>query len=451
VGFLAMVVSTLVPGGGIVWAATSPLARATLACVDGLDAMPGSSIATGSIPLAWGAAGSVGVLWLLTRGRVRVVGVPDAPVDRDETLDSVERDAGVDGAGSGDDPADGRWDAEFVPRVAASRTRVVAGAKASEGSRPRLVVAGIATWVVVLGLGVWLALWMTLGRSLGSDVVLRIDTLDVGDATCHLIRSGDEAMLWDCGSSWEGAGQVRIPGAIRALGGPPVRSALVTHANFDHYNALPDVSWRVGVRRVLVSPLMLESARAQPGGATAAMISMLQEHDIKVLAFGQAGNRMRLGEAELEILWPRPESARIMVANDQSIVAMIQVQTEGGPRRVLMTGDVQTPGIASVLEAIEARVGPREGGWADRNVDILEAPHHGAYSARAAELVEALGPGVIVQSTGRSRVGMGRVDDPRWREASGAAQWLVTATGGATWVEIRRDGIVRRGDFLGGR
>ena len=62
-----------------------------------------------------------------------------------------------------------------------------------------------------------------------------------------------------------------------------------------------------------------------------------------------------------------------------------------------------------------------------------------------------LGPGVIVQSTGRSRVGMGRAEDPRWREASGAAQWLVTATDGATWIEIGRDGIVRRGEFLEGR
>lgn len=423
VGFVALIISTLVPGGGIVWVVASPLARGTLGIVEAIDDLPISSVATGSIPLAWGAAGSLGMLWLLTRGRARVIGIPDAPEEQDE----------VEG------------DEEFVPAVAASRTRVPGAA------RPRVVWRAIATWAIVAGLVGWLALWTTLGRSLGRGVVLRIDTLDVGDATCHLIRSGDSAMLWDCGSSWAGAGQVRIPGAIRALGAGPVRTALVTHANFDHYNALPDVSWRVGVKTVFVSPLMLETARNQPDGAAAALIALLRERDIKVLGWGHTGNRYRLGEAEIEVLWPNPDRARLMVINDQSIVARIEVQTEAGPRRVLMTGDVQAAGIASVLGAIEERMGPWDDAWSDRRMDVMEAPHHGAYSSRAAELLETVGPSVVIQSTGRSRVGMGRVGDDRWREPSGDAQWLVTATGGATWVEIGRDGIVRRGTFLSDR
>lgn len=398
VGFVALVVSTLVPGGGLVWVVAGPLARGALGCVDWLDALPGASIATGSVPLAWGAAGSVGVLWVMTKGGMRL---------------QRGRMAGVDGPGQ----TDGGLGAWVEWRAA-------------------------GTWLIVLGLGAWLMLAMTLGRSLGRDVALRIDTLDVGDATCHLIRSGDEAMLWDCGASWAGAGEVRIPGAIRALGAGPVRTGLVTHANFDHFNALPDVAWRVGVRRVLVSALLVEAGEGEPRGATAAMLRLLRAQGVEVVVVG-TGEVFRLGEAEVRVVWPIVEAARHGSVNDQSLAAVFEVRTEGGVRRVLMTGDMEERGIAGVLEGL--------GTGADRRVDVLEVPHHGAWSRSAAGLVESVGPVVIVQSTGRTRVGMGRVDDPRWRESSGSAEWLTTAADGATWVEIGRDGLVRRGWTVPGR
>lgn len=386
VGFLALLVGTFVPGGTVVWMAAEPIARVTLACVDWLDGVPGSSIAVGSIPLAWGGAASVGVLWLLGRGSLR--GGPD---------------------GAGRDPG-----ASWIER------RRVA-----------------ATWGIGVALGAWLLLVLLSGRTPGRDVALRIDTLDVGDATCHVIRCGDEALLWDCGSSWAGAGEVRIPGAIRALGVPPVRTAVVTHANFDHFNALPDVAWRLGVRRLVVSGLLLERARSQPGGATAAMLGLLRDQGVEIVTVA-AGQRMRLGEAELEFLWPREDEARSRGVNDQSLVARIEVGTDAGARRLLLTGDVQARAIAGLLgETAESR--------GALGADVLEAPHHGAFSREAAALVEAVGPRIIVQSTGRTRAGLGRVGDARWAEPGGAAQWLTTAIDGAVWVELRRDGTIRSG------
>lgn len=373
-GFLVLLLSTLVPGAEILWRLLEPLASATLWCVDTLDALPGASLATGSIPLAWGGVASGGVLWLLTRGR-------------------------------------------WTMRLDAERVRTY------------------ATWGVTLALGAWLAIATTVARPPGRAAVLRLDTLDVGDATCHVIRSGSEALLWDCGASWPGAGEVRIPGAVRALGTPPVRTAVITHANFDHFNALPDAAWRLGVRRVLVSPLLLADAARRPSGATAALLTLLRRHDIEIVEVA-AGDRVRLGDAEFQFLWPDPAAAASWPANDQSLVARIRVNTDAGPRHVLMTGDVQSRAIASLLTP-DAR---------DRlAADVLEAPHHGSYTREAAALVETVAPAVIVQSTGRTRVGLRRRDDPHWAESVGAATWIDTATHGAVWVEINRDGSITTG------
>ncbi|MEZ6234752.1 MAG: ComEC/Rec2 family competence protein [Phycisphaerales bacterium] len=373
-GFLVLLLSTLVPGAEVLWRALEPLASATLWCVDTLDTLPGASLATGSIPLAWGGAASVGVLWLLTRGRWTL-------------------------------PLHG-------PRIGT-----------------------LATWSLALALGAWLAISITVARPPGRHVALRLDTLDVGDATCHVIRSGSEAILWDCGASWAGAGEVRIPGAVRALGTPPIRTAIITHANFDHYNALPDAAWRLGVRRVLVSPLLTADAARRPTGASAAFLALLRRHNIEIVEVA-AGDRLRLADADIEFLWPDPDAAASWPANDQSLVARIRVNTDAGPRHLLMTGDIQARAIASLLTP-DAR---------DRlAADVIEAPHHGSYTREAAALVETVAPAVIVQSTGRTRVGLRRRDDPRWPESIAAAAWIDTATHGAVWVEINRDGSITTG------
>lgn len=365
-GFVAMLIGAIVPGGGAAWAVCEPAARAALACVDRLDTLPGSSMATGSIPLAWGAAAGLGVLWLLTRARAR---------------------------------------------------------------SPR-------TWTVVLLLGAWLLASATLLRGPGRNVVLRLDALEVGDATCILIRSGDAAMLWDCGAAWSGAGETRIPAAALTLGTHPVRTAVVTHANLDHFNALPDTAWRLGVRELLVGAPLLERSRREPRGATAAMLDLLRDQGVRITRIG-AGDRVRIGEATVEFIGPRGDTGR-WSANEQSLVAMMTVPTLDGDRRVLLTGDVAARGIAGLFGHMAEHPTPL-------HADVIEAPHHGAFRRESAALVEAVRPRIIVQSTGRGRVGMSRATDPRWAESIGDARWLSTATRGAVWVEIRRDGSVRSG------
>jgi competence protein ComEC len=81
----------------------------------------------------------------------------------------------------------------------------------------------IATGVVLLPV----AYGVAIGPSLGRGESLRIDMLDVGDGTTILLRSGRDAMLYDCGSRWLGVGEREIPRAVRALGAGRVSTVVV--------------------------------------------------------------------------------------------------------------------------------------------------------------------------------------------------------------------------------
>ena len=103
--------------------------------------------------------------------------------------------------------------------------------------------------------------------------------------------------------------------------------------------------------------------------------------------------------------------------------------TGRGRPPLLLTGDIQDQGIASMMAA-HPGLSPQ----------VMEAPHHGSVRPAAMELVMWANPGIVIQSTGPGRAG-----DPRWDGARAGRIWLCTATDGAVWIELLRDGDVRAG------
>jgi competence protein ComEC len=271
---------------------------------------------------------------------------------------------------------------------------------------------------------VWLMVTSGGNRALGTGVALRLDALAVGDGSCWLVRSGREALLWDCGSLRSDL-RPMLERAQRALGVREASRAIVTHADLDHYISLPDAIDLLGVERVLAPEHVLIEKNAPLRALHASMRARGLEVD--VISQGEA---MTLGGASLHVLWP-PRNADFASDNDVSVVCRIDVPTRAGMRRVLLTGDIQ-PAAMSVLLG--------EGGaiWAD----VLELPHHGSFSMRAWEFVEAVSPKIVVQSTGPRRA-----DDERWNSARRERVWYTTATDGAAWVEIMQDGSVRSGSM----
>lgn len=282
-------------------------------------------------------------------------------------------------------------------------------------------------WGATLGIAAWLGVEVGVGPRLGERTVLRIDTLAVGDATCHLLRSGCEAMLWDCGASSPAAGRLMIPRAVREVGGWRVPHAIVTHANMDHYSALADAGALLGLRRLVVGAPFLHEAERTPQGPAAECLSRLRSAGVAVRTTAR-GETLRLGRVTLEFLAPPPD-APWPGANNHSLVALVRAPTAAGERRLLLTGDIQA-------EAMEWLLDHQPG----LRAEVMELPHHGSANEAAYSFVAAVNPRVVLQSTGPSRAG-----DPRWDHARPGRIWYTTATDGASWVEFRSDGGIRHG------
>lgn len=279
-------------------------------------------------------------------------------------------------------------------------------------------------WIGAGALGVWLLVLWTAGLRLDPGTHLRIDMLDVGNGTCHIVRSGRHALLWDCAPMTAHASTPPLRRAARALGVHETPTLVVTHPDIDHFGGLADAVEHLGVRTVLVPERFLAQAADHPHGSAAAAISFLAARHVTVRVVS-AGESMVLGSARLTFVAPSPGSD-LTADNDHSLVAL--VTTPSGATAVL-TGDAGPSELAR-LPALRA--------------DILEVPHHGSYTPGAVTFVEQARPRVVLQSTGRSRL-----DDPRWGAARrGVRRWLCTARDGAAWSEITAQGEVRAGSSV---
>lgn len=259
---------------------------------------------------------------------------------------------------------------------------------------------------------------------------LRADMLDVGDGTSVLIRSGGSVVLWDCGSLQREVGD-RVADAAVALGVRRIDAAFVSHPNLDHFNALPVIADRMGLRRVFVPPVMAGpiGAGGRLGGwsLVRAELESMGVEIVGVSIGDTIGGSDGLPAAT--VLWPPREVAPRWAGNDGSLVVRFAVATDAGERSVLMTGDIQRAGIAGL-----------EAAGADTTATVIEVPHHGSADPAAMLLVERSGAAVAVQSTGASRL-----NDDRWARVRSQRRWLCTAEDGAVWAWIRGRGVVETG------
>lgn len=289
--------------------------------------------------------------------------------------------------------------------------------------RGRRARAGVLIACALVTCG-WGALEWHRSTRLPIGVALRVDTLSVGDGAVHLVRSGREAMLIDCGSSYLRIGEYTIPRAIHALGNPRVRTVLLTHPDLDHFSGILDAAVPLGVRTVLVGESFMAQADDAPAGPERQVLDELRSLGIDVRTIG-AGEVIELGAATLEVLSP-PLGAVFERTNDASLVTIARVPTDAGERTFLFTGDIERDGMRALQRGRERFT-----------VDAMEVPHHGSARPEAYRFVESFDPRVLVQSTGPRRLG-----DERWDEVKEGRTWWTTAANGAVRVRFMRDGTI---------
>lgn len=217
-------------------------------------------------------------------------------------------------------------------------------------------------------LGVWIAvgaLWPVMSRP---EDELRCTFLGVGHGcSVALELPDDRVLLYDAGRLASPRGAARsISSFLWSRGRTHIDAIVISHADVDHYNGVPELLERFSVGVVYVSPVMLEETRRPDAGrAVKELFRSIDEAGVPVRTL-QAGQRLAGGEVQVDVLHPTAEGVltldRSQVDNANSLVLAI----EYAGRRILLPGDLESPGSDDLMA---------EQPW---DCDVLLAPHHGS-------------------------------------------------------------------------
>jgi competence protein ComEC len=268
--------------------------------------------------------------------------------------------------------------------LARPRSRAIAGPPERRQRKPAAQARPRRKWAIASA-----AILMILAGSVVAarpDGRIHVIVLDVGQGDSILLegdRGGrilvdggpDAALLMTALDRYVPAWDRRIDAIV------------LTHPHDDHVSGLVAVVERYRVGRAF------ESGWPASTPAYRAWLDALDGHGLWPERL-KTGDRLRLDDATLLVLWPDdgstrpsgldPAAADNRKANDSSIVFL----GEFGSRRFLLTGDAED----DVDPVLVARGLP--------HVDMLKVAHHGSGTASSDELLSALRPGVAVVSVG---------------------------------------------------
>lgn len=234
-------------------------------------------------------------------------------------------------------------------------------------------VLGVLTPIAVIAVAIWVRATAEAPLPPPAPGVLRVAFLDIGQGDATLVQSGGDAMLVDSGPP---GGPVLA--RLRELGVRRLDVLVGTHAQADHIGGADGVLRELPVGGVLDGR---DGVREREGEdlARAAI-----ERGTPLVA-ARAGQRLRVGAAAVQVLWPPPGTGVAGGAgdpNDRAVVLLVR----GAGVRVLLTADAES----GVLRRLG--LGP---------TDLLKVSHHGSADPGLPALLTDLRPRLAVIEVGR--------------------------------------------------
>ncbi len=245
----------------------------------------------------------------------------------------------------------------------------------------------------------------------GPDNELRMTFLSIGHGTCVAMQFPDgRVWLYDAGTCGNPRFAVQeISRFLWSEGITRIDGVLLSHADLDHYNAVPGLLSRFPVARVFTS----RSLWASPQPGIRALRESLERAHVPI-ACVEAGDRLPL-HSPATILVRHPAALTRLQDNEASLVLEIAYQG----RRILLPGDLEGEGMQRLLDEPPT------------DYDLVMAPHHGSRHSAPRAFCEWATPEWIVVSGGRQALDL---DDSPFR--CRGATLLVTARHGAVQIKV---------------
>lgn len=271
----------------------------------------------------------------------------------------------------------------------------------------------------------WIASWIFVAYLLATspseleDESVEAIFVDVGHGTSVVLRfAEDEVWLYDCGRLGNDTGSSRdIDATLWSLGVMRLEGIILSHADADHFNALPGLLRRFTVRRIVTPPGML----AEPEPALDVIRAEIKRHDIDVWEVSD-GDAISAADHQMHVLHP---PAQRLAGSDNANSLVIRIDCGG--ESLVLPGDLESPGTEALIRHPRPPAG-----------SVLMAPHHGSLTMDATSVLNWSRPRETVVSGGQRA---GKPEVQRMLSATGSGVH-VTNQVGAIRVLMRGNGEI---------
>src|SRR5262249_7944991 len=136
-------------------------------------------------------------------------------------------------------------------------------------------------------------------------------------------------------------GRRLVAPALWARGVSRLDAVVLSHADMDHYNGLPDLLDRFPIRALLLPP----GFEGEANPAAAGLLRLGRARGLPVPAIAE-GDRWTLGrDVALSVVLPPAAIRPGAKDNERSVVLSV----ESGGRRLLLTGDLEGVGLTDLV------------------------------------------------------------------------------------------------------
>lgn len=230
----------------------------------------------------------------------------------------------------------------------------------------------------------------------------RIDMLDVGHGLAVVITQGEQAVLFDTGSSWakrSAAEQIITP--YLTWQGIQLVGIIISHQDNDHSGGLAHL------QQHYPASWLISSSRLQPNSQPC-----LQGHN------------WQWQNLHFEILWPRQLAN--WAGNRDSCV----VKISDGQFSLLLTGDLEQQQELALVEQYRSEL----------SATFLQAPHHGSRTSSSTAFLHAVQPQLLLNSVARYNPWHLPSNEILARYQRLALNYQSTRTSGQLSVQVTRQG-----------
>ncbi|MGB6043680.1 MAG: ComEC/Rec2 family competence protein [Pirellulales bacterium] len=265
-----------------------------------------------------------------------------------------------------------------------------------------------------------LALWATINVMVPHDLRghpdLRFTFAAVGHGCGILVELPDKkTLVYDAGRMGSPHAATRaISSVLWSRGYTHIDALIISHADADHFNSIPQLLQRFSVGVVYVSPAM----RDDKSTSVKVLFEYLDAAGVPVALLEQ-GDRIRVGTGSIDVLHPAGHGFATATAgsvdNANSIVLAVSYQG----RRIILPGDLEHAGLDAVMTAPAL------------DCSVLLAPHHGSPNSDPHRVAAWCQPEWTIVSSGFSSVA-----SPVLQAYSDRGQLLQTSACGAITVTI---------------